>query len=286
MLVPRLFFRIGVAIAFSPRREALLAEARRWRDLFGAELAIIIVADKQEHRSSQIETLLIQNNLDPDEIILIWEESQGPIAKQLVAICHAHQIDLLLAGALRNEARSSYSMGNVARQILLTAPCSVMVLLEPNKTPKPIQKIVAMEHRALKGYHPFSNQVESLATLPDVQRIDYVVEISRPTFWMRIIETVDKKRYQINKAKRVKIALQRRKLHLQDMNAKVKLVMHAASTHPEYKTGLLAQKVRAQLIVMRAPLQKSARIKHIIFRDSFRELIGDLPCNLLVLRNK
>jgi hypothetical protein len=74
MLIPRLFFRIGVAIAFSPRREAILAEAIRFKELFGAELAVIIIGEKQEHKSNQIETLFIQHNQNPEDILLIWEE--------------------------------------------------------------------------------------------------------------------------------------------------------------------------------------------------------------------
>jgi len=286
MLIPRLFFRIGVAIAFSPRREAMLAEARRFRDLFGAELAIIIIGEKQEHRANEIETLLIQNNIDPEEIHLIWEEPQGNTAKQIVEICHANQIDLLLAGALRNEQRLSYSMGNIARQILLTAPCSVMVLLEPKKYPSPIVNLVAMEHKGLKGYHPFTNLIESLATMPDLKRIDYLVEMPSNSLLMNLMEKLNPLLSKSNKLKRIKLTLQRRKQHLKDLPENIKLVLHATGNRPELKTATLAQKIQAQLLVMRAPLIERAQLNNLIFKDSFKYLIQNLPCNLLILRNK
>jgi len=287
MLIPRLFFRIGVAIAFSPRREAILAEAIRFKELFGADLAVIIIGEKQEHKSNQIETLFIQHNQNPEDILLIWEEPKGNTAQQIVEICHAYQIDLLLAGALRNEQRLRYSMGKVARSILLKATCSVMVMLEPQKNPKPIKRIVAMEQKAMIASRPFSHIVESLSIIPELERIDYVVEIAkRSNLLLNLIGFIDARLIKKNTSKWIKLALERRRLHLKDLPQHIKLVMHGASSMPEFKTRIIAERNKAELIVMRAPLKKSSSINRLIFQDSFRSLIQDIPCNLLILRNK
>jgi nucleotide-binding universal stress UspA family protein len=160
-------------------------------------------------------------------------------------------------------------------------------MLEPQKNPKPIKRIVAMEQKAMIASRPFSHIVESLSIIPELERIDYVVEIAkRSNLLLNLVGFLDARLIKKNTSKWIKLALERRRLHLKDLPKHIKLVMHGASSMPEFKTRIIAERNKAELIVMRAPLKKSSSINRLIFQDSFRSLIQDIPCNLLILRNK
>ena len=133
--------KIGVAVAFSPRIEAILAEAARVKKLWGAELILIHVGTHGEKESSRLNQLLIQTGLDTsNDVKIFWEE--GKPSQRILAICKKENVDLLIAGALKKENLLQYYLGTVARKIIRKADCSVLLLVNPSTNPQPFKNIV------------------------------------------------------------------------------------------------------------------------------------------------
>lgn len=285
-----LFFRIGVAIAFSPRREAILCEAKRYMDLFGAELVIIHIGEKKEHKLNQIEGLLVQCNIDPDETKLILEEEQEgtETATQILEICHQHQIDLLIAGALQEETLlSKYFAGTIARKFLREAKISILILLEPQKYCKDITHITLYDHPTPHPFTPFTNIVEALSWMSYLKRIDFFVPIVRVSWFTKKFGWLYLKPRKGMSIQRLFInrKLSQKKAQLKEVNPDTKIVIHAAVDHPVERVSQYAHDKKTDLLVMRAPdLSKTWR-NYLSNRD-FEKLLGNLPSNVLLLRNK
>jgi nucleotide-binding universal stress UspA family protein len=131
--------RMAVASAFSPRFEQVLAEAKRMRDRFGAELDLIYVGDRSEEATRRFGEALAAFDLPADSRI---HYQQGTPAEAIVAAAIANDVELIVAGALEKEVVLRPFLGNVARHLAREAPCSVMLFTDPEREPKPLARIV------------------------------------------------------------------------------------------------------------------------------------------------
>lgn len=131
--------RIAVASAFSPRFEQVLAEAKRVRDRLGAELHLIYVGEKDEETTRRFSQALAALGLPAGSPI---HYHQGRPAEAIMEAIGAHQVELIVAGALEKEVVMRSFLGNVARRLVRDAPCSVMLFTKPDREPKPLKRIV------------------------------------------------------------------------------------------------------------------------------------------------
>src|SRR5690349_11614255 len=134
------FKKIGLAIAFSPRLEALLSEAARLKRFWQSGLVLIHVGEASSDATAALILLLNKVGLSENEVIIRWEH--GEPAKRILAVCKEEKVDLIIAGALKKENLLKYYLGTIARKILRKADCSVLLLLNPSVEPKPLHNIV------------------------------------------------------------------------------------------------------------------------------------------------
>ena len=130
---------IAVASTFSPRFEAVLAEAKRVRDRFQCQLNVIYVGDKTAETTSKFRDAFAGLSL-PDDSIVHYE--QGDPAESILRALRANKIELIIAGALEKELILHPFLGNVARRLLREAPCSVMLFTHPATEPKSFRNLV------------------------------------------------------------------------------------------------------------------------------------------------
>ena len=131
--------RIAVASAFSPRFEQVLAEAKRVRERFGAELNLIYVGDKDEATTRRFAEALEAMQLPTDSPI---HYHQGSPADAILEAVEANALELIVAGALEKEVILRPFLGNVARRLVREARCSVMLFTKPDREPKPLCRMV------------------------------------------------------------------------------------------------------------------------------------------------
>jgi nucleotide-binding universal stress UspA family protein len=130
---------IAVATTFSPRFKHVLAEAKRIRDRFGAELHLIYVGRRNEETSRRFSDVLAELELPADSPI---HYEEGDPAEAILAALARENIDILVAGALEKEIVLHSFLGNVARRLVREANCSVILFTHPQKRPKPLRRIV------------------------------------------------------------------------------------------------------------------------------------------------
>jgi nucleotide-binding universal stress UspA family protein len=135
-----MYQKLALAIAFSPRMEALIAEARKLIQIFEGELILIHVGTKTPELETQLAEVLSRHCGDLHRIKTIWKE--GKPAKTILKTCEEEGVDLLVLGALKKEGILTYYIGSVARKVIRKSKCSVLTLIEPKIETTHFSKVV------------------------------------------------------------------------------------------------------------------------------------------------
>lgn len=135
-----MYQKVALAIAFSPRMEALIAEARRLIGIFQGELVLIHVGVKTDELEAKLNEILKRHCADLQRIKTIWKV--GKPAKTILKTCEEEKVDLLVLGALKKEGLLTYYLGSVARKVIRKSPCSVLTLIDPKVETSHFLKVV------------------------------------------------------------------------------------------------------------------------------------------------
>ncbi len=141
---------IAVATTFSPRFKQVLAEAKRIRDRFAAELHLIYVGRRSDETLRKFSDVLAELELPADSQI---HYEEGDPAEAILGALAREDIDMLVAGALEKEIVLHPFLGNVARRLVREANCSVMLFTHPQKKPKPLRRIVFITDHSPQKLH-------------------------------------------------------------------------------------------------------------------------------------
>jgi nucleotide-binding universal stress UspA family protein len=275
MLDPAPYKTIAVASTFSPRFKQVLAEAKRIRDRFSADLHLIHVGDRNEEISKKFNNALAQLQLPADSPV---HYENGDPADAILRAVARENIDMVVAGALEKEVVLHPFLGNVARRLVREAACAVMLFTHPDLKPKPLRLIVFVADHSEHALHALKRTLE-LASAESCERL-YVI---------RIITAFDKARASIRAEAGDSTKSETRD---EEEDALERFVLSAGATAVPIEarcirgnTGLAAsdfvQSLKADLLVV--PMQKND--------DAIQQLpsniawISDvIPCNLWVIR--
>jgi nucleotide-binding universal stress UspA family protein len=177
---------IAVASTFSPRFEAVLAEAKRVRDRLGSKLSLIHVGQRNEESRRKFSDAFAQLDLPADSTILYGEGDPADVISELIA---KHAVDLVVAGALEKELVLHPFLGNVARRLVREAGCSVFLFTKPEPEPKPLRRIVFLRTDSEHAHRAFAQALQ-LARAEQCERL-YVI---------RVVTTFDQARAAIPSA--------------------------------------------------------------------------------------
>lgn len=131
--------RIAVATTFSPRFEQVLAEAKRVRDCFKAELHLIYVGQRDDGTDARFGEAFAALGL-PADAPIHYQQGEDP-AEAIVEAIRQNEVELIVAGALEKEAVIRSFLGNVARHLVREAPCAVFLFTKPEREPQPLRRI-------------------------------------------------------------------------------------------------------------------------------------------------
>jgi nucleotide-binding universal stress UspA family protein len=135
-----MYRKLALAIAFSPRMEALIAEARKLIQIFEGELILIHVGTKTPELEAQLAEVLSRHCGDLHRVKTLWKE--GKPAKTILKTCEEEGVDLLVLGALKKEGLLTYYVGSVARKVIRKSKCSVLTLIDPKVETTHFSKVV------------------------------------------------------------------------------------------------------------------------------------------------
>src|SRR4030095_4506801 len=272
---PSPYKTIGVASTFSPRFKHVLAEAKRIRERFSADLHLIYVGDRSEETSKKFNDALAQLQL-PADCPIHYEN--GDPAQAILRVLDRHRIDMVVAGALEKEVVLHPFLGNVARCLVREAACAVMLFTHPNVKPKPLRQIFFVADHSEHALQALKRTL-GLASAESSERL-YVT---------RIITAFDKARAPIRADARDG---EKSKTKDEEEDALERFVLSAGATDVPIETrcirgntGLAAsdfvQSVKADLLVVPMPKNDGA-IQQL--PSNIGWITDVIPCNLWVIR--
>ncbi|HEY4258476.1 MAG TPA: universal stress protein [Candidatus Udaeobacter sp.] len=275
MADPSPYKTIAVATTFSPRFKQVLAEAKRIRERFSADLHLIFAGKQTEEIAKKFHDGLAQIEL-PTDTAIHYEE--GDPADAILRTLAREKIDMVVAGALEKEVVLHPFLGNVARRVVREAPCSVMLFTKPLVNPRPLSRIVFIANYGDHGLQALIRTLP-LAAAESCERL-YVI---------RIITTFDEARASIRADAR---RHEKRRLDDDEEEALEEFVLSAGATEVPIEarcirgnTGLIAsdfvQSVNADLLVV--PLQKKGETGQPL-PSNIAWITDVIPCNLWVIR--
>lgn len=278
-----IFEKIAVAVAFSPRCEAILAEARLLQQTFGSNMVFIHVGKNSLQEELYLKHLLHRFGLDQPENKTIWKE--GDPVEVILGICQQEKIDLLVAGALEKESLLKYFMGGVSRQLSRKVKCSLLMLTEPNIHPKGLMQIV------VEGTdHPKTEN--TIAVAVEVAKAYHAKKVN-------IIQESDLSKLALIRSEELKEneAGLRKKQLLKEEDEKLKEILRCTDCgdlevkveriegKPGYVISKFARDCQADLLVVSSP-DKQLNLLDRVFPHDIEYALSDLPCNLLIVHSK
>ena len=266
---------LAVATTFSPRFKQVVAEGKRIRDRFSADLHLIHVGSRNGETQRKFREVLEELELPVDSPI---HYEQGDPAEAILAALARERIDILVAGALEKEIVLHPFLGNVARRLVREANCSVMLFTHPEKNPKPLRRITFIANHSENELHALKTTL-LLAEAESCERL-YVIGI---------VTVFDEARASIADDA---IGAPTRRSNNHEEDALEQLVLSAGATEVPIETrsirgatGLAAsdfvRAVEADLLVV--PLPKSdGAVQQLPSNIAW---VSDvIPCNLWVIR--
>lgn len=274
------FKKIAVAVGFTPRLEAILAESGRLQQLFNAQLIFIHIGDKNTEMEQQLNGLLDKYNLSQPGNQLIWEK--GNPVEQIVEICNAQEVDLLVAGALEKESVLKYILGGVARNLCRKSQCSMLMLREPEVFSKPVKRIV------VEGSdHPKTAQTVETAiyigkkTKADVVHVVQEQDVAKTALIRSDVFTDNEADEHKEKIEIEEVATLNHILSCADCGT-LKVQTERLEGKPGYVISNFAREQKADLLVLNSPDTKLNLIDR-FFPHDIEFALADLPCDLLIV---
>lgn len=275
------FRKIGVAIAFSPRIRAVLAEAARLKILWRTDLVVIHVGQRTENEEKLLADHLNAVGLSGEPgIEVIWEK--GKPSDRILATCNKHHIDLLIAGALKKEKLIQYYLGTVARKILRKANCSVLMLTNPNELPVPFEHLVVNAEDS-PHLENILNAASFIGLKDKAKWLHVVREIKMYGLTMSASEQCSEEEYENLRQSLVGDQIKQvEKIFEHIPHEGLKLNIKLVAGKGGFELAQFAQKKQADLLIVGGSPRKFSLFDR-VFPNDLEYLFADLPCNLLMV---
>lgn len=275
------FKRLGLAITFSPTGKALLREAKRLVELFGAEIILIHIGERNKEDEKRLNQLVEETGFSRNSTKIEWET--GDVVQAIIKKIQENKIDLLIAGALEKENIFRYYIGSVARRLMREAPCSTLIITEPSEIPK--------------GYKNFSVSVEyssigemtlriayDFALLEQAEVLTLIKEFQIPGLAMTIHDTgsmreVEKIRKNWENEEKVKIEMLAKELKLN----KIPLNVVCLYGKEGYEANNYVARIDSDIYCISSP-QKRLKFVDRLFQHDIEFTLKQLPCPVLIIR--
>lgn len=277
------FNTIGIGVTFSPNLKANISEAARISLFFGAKLVLIHVGEQSKDKENTFKTFLkpfISEELDYELVF-----KTGNPVEVILSTTEEKSIDLLILGALQRETFFKYYVGSIARKITRQANCSVLLLIKPSVNRIPCKHIVVNGLEDPKTEKTVTSAFY-VANKLNADKITIVEEITQ----QEVAVNVDDDK-SLRKSTLVKERLKRRedtrvKKLIDTIPSEIKDGV-VVNTQPifgkrGYSIGHYAQVVRADLLVMNAPVKTTFWDR--LFPHDIEHILTELPTDVLIIR--
>lgn len=277
------FNTIGIGVAFSPNLKANIYEAARLSLFFESKLVLIHVGETSLEKEQKLQEILepfIKQNLNFEMVF-----KTGDPVDVILSISEEKQVSLLILGALQKENFVQYYLGTIARKITRQAKCSILLLIKPSVERVPCKHIVVNGLNDPKTKQTISTAYYVSHKLQS-KKITIVEEITK----QEVAVSVDDDK-SLRKSAIVKERIKRREdSRVQQIITEVpeqfKLGLETKTQSifgkRGYSIGHYAQFVRADLLIMNAPLKTGFWDR--LFPHDIEYILSELPTDVLIIR--
>ena len=273
------FQKIGLAIAFSPTAEAMLAEAVRLAHLFSAELVLVHVGRHGNEEEQKIKQLAEALKL-ASAYKIVWR--QGDPVKEILKACREEQIDLLVAGALKKEKMVKHYVGSVARAIMRKADCSVYMVNNPSVNPQPLQQIVVNAEDSAHVERAIAIACR-MAELEKSSWVHIVRELKLLGLALTANEQSTEQEYSEYKQSLMRDEINSVEKMLASIpHEKIKINIKMLSGKSGFELCKFVERKQGGLLVVGAPQRRLSFFDR-MFPHDLEYVFAELPCNLLVV---
>ena len=275
-----MFKKIAIAVAFSPRLQTLLAEAKRTQELFDSELVLIHVGTHTEEDDNFMTENLEKAGLNNGNVHVVWEE--GDPATEILAACKREKVDLLVAGALKKEDFITYYLGSVARKILRKSECSVLMITEPSAVSDPFERIVVHAEDSPYATDAIRAGVY-IGKLQNAKQLHIVREIKLYGLAMSVSSELTEEELSDARKSMVNDEIQNVTQILETMDTEgLKINVKVMSGKSGFELSKFCTRVDADLLVVGSPYRKLGIFDR-MFPHDLEYIFADLPCDILIL---
>ncbi len=277
------FETIGVAVAFSPRLEAILYEVKNLANLFESRVVFIHAGKQTDEKTEYLDDLTRKLEFNKDRCTFVFRD--GDAAEVILEESKEHIVDLLIAGALEKESLLRYYIGSVSREICRKAKCSVLMLTEPSTNSTRFEKIVVGGIDHPKTANTIRTAIY-FANHTGAKKIDIVKELDLPSLSMSVSDQPTKESSQNIKDK----FFEEEKQKLDEMISGIDPCGINLEVHHEWgKSGFVisefARKIEADLVVINSA-DTAPTLLDRIFTHDMEFILANIPCNLLIVHTR
>ena len=277
------FETIALAVSFTPHLESLICETRHLAELFGARMVLIHCGKKTRQKEKELTELLFKQNVNIKRLQIYWES--GDRADAILSVCKKEVVDFLIAGALEKENIFRYYTGSLSREICRRAKCSVMMLTEPSFDPHPFHRIVVNGHEHLKT----PESIRTAFYVAEKLSAEQVVIADEVDFAEKIENSKSEKNLRRLVTAKQKIE-QSEKSRITGIASISEIVPFTVSSRvirgkAGHGIGDFARKSNADLLIVNSPDHHLSLMDRIFVHD-LEYLLGNLPCNLLIVHSR
>ena len=281
--LPFPFKKIAVAIAFSPRLEAILAESKRLQDIFNSQMIFIHVGEKNLQQEQYLKHLIHRFGLEHSGNLLLWEN--GDPVEIILEKCKEHDIDLIVAGAMEKETLLKYFIGSIARKICRRAKCSVLMLREPSILSKKVLKIVVEGSDHPKTVHTIETALY-IAKMAGSLDINIVQESDVSKMALIRSENLgdtetEKQREKVFKEENEKLEDILKCTDCGNINVNIERM----DGKPGYVISSYAREQKADLLMLNSPDTKLNFLDR-VFPHDIEYALANLPCDLMIVHSR
>ena len=276
---------IAVAIAFSPRLDAILAESARIRSFLGSALILIHVGAKTSEKEEWLDKSMAKTGIDPNQCRIIWME--GDPVETILNVCKLNIVDLLILGALQKENLLKFYLGSVARSISRRAKTSVLLITEPRIEANKVKKIIVNGVDNPKTISTINTSLY-LGRSIDAKEVIIVTEVHNPALAMTMADSSTAPEASRIKKEMAQDQASRLLPIIEDANKKypeIKIKEKLVQGKPGYAISNYAKTKNADLLVVNSPDVNLSLIDR-IFTHDIEFILQDLPCNVLIVHSR
>jgi len=280
---PYPFGTIGVAVAFSPRLDDVLGEAKILAAACSAQLILIHIGPRTPRNET---TLLERCNLlgiPSHSMRIIWEG--GDPVPTLLDCCKQNGVDLLVLGALRRENVFRYYLGSVARGLSRAAKCSLLLLTEPNVSGTTFDKLVVCGDKNPKTIHTMNTAVY-FGQLLGTKEISVVSEFDQPGLAMAMADHSTAGQASTTKSQMSsEAAATIHNMVCLCAPGSITISEKTIPGRPGYAIRQYAESCKADLLVINSPDSRYGLMDR-IFPHDMEYILEDLPCSVLIVHSR